>query len=448
MIETTLKPCLTAFDLTLLGIGAIIGAGIFVITGIVAATSAGPAILISYIFAALACTFSALSYAELASTFGGSGSAYNYALLGLGDQIAWIIGWNLILEYALVVATVSQGWGAYIVALIRSFGVHYPYALEVGPFMGGIINLPAMTIILLIIASLILGVKTSVRINAILVMTKLIVISLFIFIAFQNINFKNWDIFAPFGWNGIMQGAGVIFFAYIGFDAVSTAAEETINPQRNLPIGILGSLIICTVLYIIVSALLTLIVPYYTLNNAAPIANALLKLGYRTSVSIISAGAIAGLSTVILVMYYGLSRILLAMSRDHMLPFGFAKINDRTRAPVRIILTTGVVVLILAAFIPIDVLAELVNIGTLSAFTIVCASVIILRYKKPDIHRPFKTPFSPVVPILGIICCLYLIISLKQTTWIRFIVWTIAGFVIYFSYSRKKRRILKETVAT
>jgi APA family basic amino acid/polyamine antiporter len=436
-----LRACLTAVDLTFLGVGAIIGAGIFVLTGFAAATQAGPAIVFSYVVAGLACAFAALSYAELAATVGGCGSAYGYAYASMGELLAWIIGWDLILEYAVSVSAVSVGWSGYAQNMLTGIGLQIPEYLSKSPFDGGWLNLPALLIVLSISALLIIGVKSTARFNKIMVLTKLTVIGIFIFIATKHVNPANWHPFMPFGFHGIMSGAALVFFAYIGFDAVSTTAEEVINPERDMPIGIITSLAICTVLYIVVSGLLTGIVPYPSLNVSSPISQALLSLGYRTAASLVAVGAIAGLTTVILVMYYGLTRVFLAMSRDGLLPTVFSQVNPTTRTPIRIIIWSGLLMACFSAFIPIHELAEMVNIGTLAAFVIVCVGVIVLRYRQPNLHRPFKTPLMPLIPLLGVGFCLYLIMHLNPVTWLRFLVWLIVGIIIYFTYSRYHSRL-------
>lgn len=436
--ETSLRRSLGAFDLILLGIGAIIGAGVFVITGIAAATKGGPAITISYVVAGIASLFAALAYAELASSIGGCGSAYAYAYAGFGEFIAWLIGWNLILEYAMSVATVAIGWSGYVNNLLQTLNIHIPDALQKNPFEGGVINFLAFGIVILLSILLSIGTKQSARFNACIVFIKLATVAMFIIVASQHVNPANWSNFAPFGWTGIMQGAALVFFAYIGFDALSTAAEETVNPQRNLPIGIIGSLIICTFIYIIVSALLTGIVPYDTLNVQSPVSDALLRLGFPIAAGIIAAGAIAGLTTVMLVMYYGFTRVCFAISRDGLLPKFFSNINHRTHTPISLIMLSGIVIALIAGFTPIDRVAELVNIGTLTAFAFVCGGIVILRWTKPEMHRPFKTPWSPVLPILGVLTCLYLMLNLPSITWWRFVIWTIIGIIIYFTYSRQK----------
>ncbi len=434
--ESHLAKCLTLFDLTFLGVGAIIGAGIFILTGIAAATQAGPAIILSYIVAGFACAFAALSYAELAASIGGCGSAYGYAYAGFGELIAWIVGWDLLLEYSIAVSAVSVGWSGYANDFLLSIGLHIPYDFLHGPFDGGIFNILSFSIIAALTGLLIMGVKSSTRFNNTMVLVKLSVIVIFIAIASTEVRAENWSSFMPFGWSGVMQGASLIFFAYVGFDAVSTAAEEAINPQRDLPLGIIGSLLICTVIYITVAGLLTAIAHYTTLNVASPISHSLLVLGHKTAAGLIGVGAIAGLTTVMLVLFYGLTRVFLAMSRDGLLPHIFARTNERTKTPVRIIFICGMLMATLAALVPISDLAELVNVGTLFAFIVVCSGVIYLRRTQPDMHRPFKVPGMPYVPILGVLSCLYLISNLPLITLGRFAIWMIIGLVIYFAYSR------------
>ena len=434
--DTGLKRCLSAMDLTLLGIGAIIGAGIFVLTGIAAAKSAGPAIVLSYVVSGFACAFAALAYAELAASVGGCGSAYGYAYAGLGEIIAWIIGWDLILEYGVATAAVAIGWAGYVNNALTAMGMPLPMAVLKSPVEGGIVNLPALLIVLTLAVLLSIGVRQSARFNAVMVLVKLLAITTFVAVAAFHVQPANWQPFMPFGWEGVMGGAALIFFAYIGFDAVSTAAEEAVNPQRDLPIGILLSLAVCTVIYVVVAGLLTGIVPYYTLNVASPVADSLLRIGYPWAAAFIAAGAIAGLTTVMLVLYYGLTRVFLAMSRDGMLPPVFSAINKSTHTPVRVIMASGVLIAAIAGFTPIGDVAELVNIGTLAAFVLVCAGVIHLRYTRPDLKRPFRTPFGSVTPLLGIVFCVYLMLSLPPVTWMRFGVWLALGAVIYFTYSR------------
>ncbi len=433
--EGGLTRCLTGFDLTLLGIGAIIGAGIFVLTGVVAATKAGPAIVLSYIIAGLACLFSALSYAELATAIGGCGSAYAYAYVGFGEIIAWMIGWDLLLEYSITIATVAVGWSSYLKSLLQSLSFNVVNIVRVGSTIA--IDFFALGIISVTSILLIWGVRSSTRFNNAIVGIKLLVILIFVVVASTHIDTNNWHPFMPFGWLGVAKGASLIFFAYIGFDAVSTTAEEVVNPQRNLPIGIVGSLLVSTSLYIVISALLTGMVPYYNLNVASPISDALIAIGYQGMAGVISVGALAGLTTVILVLSYGLSRIFFAIARDGLLPKYFSVLHAKTKTPMRIVVLCGVWMGVISALFPIDLLAELVNIGTLVAFTLVCLGVLILRRTQPDMHRPFKTPGMPYVPILGMVCCLYLIANLPLLTILRFVVWFAIGMVIYFSFGRK-----------
>lgn len=476
--DTGLKRCLNAMDLTLLGIGCIIGAGIFVLTGIAAATKAGPAITVSFVISGLACAFAALAYAELASSVGGCGSAYGYAYAGMGELFAWIIGWDLILEYGVATPTVAIGWSGYVNNALTAMGLGLPETLLHAPTPdwwsghihsilngvgwgtaenlpvseivettahSGFINLPACLIILVLAALLSTGVQISARFNAVMVVVKLVAITLFIAIAAFYVEPANWHPYMPFGWEGMMAGAALVFFAYIGFDSVSTAAEEAINPQRDLPIGIIASLLICTVIYIIVAGLLTGIARYDTLNVPSPVAESLLRLGHRVAAAIVAAGAVAGLTTVLLVLYYGLTRVFLAMSRDGLLPPVFATVNSNTKTPIRIISTSGVLMALIAGFMPIEAVAELVNIGTLAAFVVVCGGVVLLRYTHPNLHRPFKMPFSSTFAFLGIFFCLYLMYSLPWVTWIRFAVWLGIGLVVYFVYSYRHSKLAVET---
>ena len=435
--DSSLHKTLNAVDLTLMGVGAIIGAGVFVLTGVAAATKAGPAVMLSFTVAGLAAMFAALAYAELASSVGGSGSAYSYSYAGFGEFVGWLVGWNLVLEYAMSVSTVAIGWSGYVDNLFQSVNINLPYALIHGPFEGGVVNLLAIFIIMSLSALLCLGVRQSARFNALVVYIKLITIAAFILVAAFNVNPQNWHPFIPFGWSGVMQGAALVFFAYIGFDALSTAVEETVDPQRDIPIAIIGSLIGCTLIYIVVSALLTGIVSYTTLDVGSPVAEALLAIGYRTMAGLTAAGAIAGLTTVMLVMSYGLTRICLVIARDGLIPRGFATINPQTHTPIRSILFSGVIMSLVAGFVPIGRAAELVNIGTLTAFTFVCIGVIMLRSTHPDMHRPFKLPFNPIIPLLGVGFCVYLMTQLSDVTWWRFFIWTLLGVGIYFFYSHK-----------
>ena len=434
--EHLLKRVLHANALVLLGIGAIIGAGVFVLTGIAAARYAGPAIILSYVLAGIACTFTALSYSELASSVTGSGSVYSYAYAGLGEFAAWFIGWNLILEYGLSSATIAVGWSGYVNNILQSFGLSIPHAYLSSPFEGGVANIPAMIVLALLTVLLCVGTKQSARFNAVIVIIKLLAVAVFIGVAMFHVNPINWTPFLPFGVHGIVAGAALIFFAYIGFDAVSTTAAEAVNPTRDIPIGILGSLILCTLIYVAVSGLLTGIASYTTLDVKSPVAEALLHLGSNFSAGIIAAGAVAGLTTTMLVMFYGLTRVFYAISKDGLLPPFFSKVNPKTQTPMPIIIASGICMVILGGITPINDLAEMVNIGTLAAFTAACLGVIVMRIRFPALPRPFKTPFYPISPILGALLCLYLMISLPPLTWVRFVVWTVIGILIYFAYSR------------
>jgi APA family basic amino acid/polyamine antiporter len=445
-----LKRCLSKWDLAFLGVGAIIGTGIFVLTGIAAATQAGPAIVVSFIIAGFACGFAALSYAELSSAVGGCGSAYGYSYAAFGELIAFIIGWDLLLEYGISVAAVANGWSGYFNNALTAIGMPLPESLTKAPILGGIINLPAAAIILMLMGLLIMGVKHSAKANNAMVIVKLITISLFIGIAVFNVHPENWHPFMPFGWfqtlpdgktAGVFAGASLVFFAYVGFDAVSTAAEEAEDPQHGLPFGIVTSLVFCTFIYILVSGLLTGVVNYSELNVSSPVAHALNLLGYNWGAAFISTGVIAGLTTVMLVLYYGLTRIIFAMSRDGLLSPFFSKVNQTTQTPVRVIVLCGFIMSMIAGFVPLGELAELVNIGTLAAFVLVCFGVIVLRITQPNLKRPFRSPFSPLFPILGMLSCGALMAFLPGITWLRFIIWLIIGLIVYFVYSMENSKL-------
>jgi len=445
-----LKKCLSALDLTLLGIGAIIGTGIFVLTGIAAANQAGPAVVLSFVLSGFACAFAALAYSEMAASVGGCGSAYGYCYVAFGEIMAWVIGWILLLEYGVSVAAVANGWSGYFNNALAAMGMPLPEMLTKSPELGGLINLPATSIILILMGMLIIGIKQSAHLNAGMVFVKLLTITIFVSIAAFNVNPANWSPFMPYGWFetlpdgktiGVLAGASMVFFAYVGFDAVSTAAEEAKNPQRDVPIAIISALGICTVIYIIVSGLLTGIVPYSSLNVSSPVAHSLQLLGYNWASALVSTGVIAGLTTVMLVLYYGLTRIIFAMSRDGLLSPFFAEVNPKTKTPVRVIVMTGIIMAIGAGLFPLGALAELVNIGTLAAFVLVCFAVIVLRIRQPNLDRPFRTPLNPLFPILGMLSCGALMAFLPHSTWLRFIVWITIGLIIYFTYSIRHSKL-------
>jgi APA family basic amino acid/polyamine antiporter len=438
-----LKRTLSALDLTLLGIGAIIGTGIFVLTGTAAANQAGPAIVLAYVAAGLACAFAALCYAEFASMIPIAGSAYTYAYATLGEIFAWMIGWDLILEYAVGSMTVAVGWSGYFQRILAGFGVTLPgwMAAAPGTAEGALINLPAMIIVVFITALLVIGVRESARFNAAIVAVKLAAILFFIVVGFTYVQPANWSPFMPYGPQGIAAAAAVVFFAYIGFDAVSTTAEEANNPSRDLPIGIIASLVICTVLYLAVAGILTGILPVVQYKEDpqflnAPVGYALAVIDKDWAAGLVSAGAVAGITSVLLVMLMSQPRIFFSMSRDRLLPEGVSKVHPRFRTPYITTIITGVIVAIVAGLTPINVLGEMTSIGTLFAFVVVCAAVLILRSKRPDARRPFRVPFGPVIPILGVISCVYLMVNLTVMTWMRFLVWLDLGMIIYWFYGR------------
>ncbi len=439
--EHKLKRALGPFDLVLLGIGAIIGTGIFVLTGVGAALHAGPAVTLSFAVSAVACVFAALCYAEFASIIPVSGSAYTYAYATIGELLAWIIGWDLILEYAVCSITVAIGWSGYLVNLLAGMGIIIPAWMCTPPF-----NVPAVVIVAIITTLLVIGIKESARFNNVIVIVKLTVILFFIIFGLFFIKPANWSPFMPFGWTGVMTGAAIVFFAYIGFDAVSTTAEETKNPQRDLPVGIIVSLLVCTTLYIIVALVLTGIIPVmeYADNQSflsAPIAFALNVLHQGWASGIISVGAVMGITSVLLVMMMGQPRIFFAMSRDRLFPESISKVHPRFRTPYRTTIITGIVVGLVALLIPIGTAAELANIGTLFAFAIVSASILVLRRTNPAIKRSFRVPFVWIVSPLGVLFSLYLMYSLPVITWIRFLAWLDIGLLIYYFYSRTHSRI-------
>ena len=443
-----LKRALGALDLTLLGIGAIVGAGIFVLTGVAAARYAGPAIVLSFVVSGFACAMAALCYAEFAAMIPVAGSAYSYSYATMGELVGWIIGWDLVLEYAVGAAAVAVGWSGYLTVILHGLGIHLPVSITHAPgsVPGAIINLPALLIVMLITYVLYIGISESARINSVIVAVKLCVIGAVIVVGAFFIRPENWSPFAPMGWTGVMQGAAVIFFAYIGFDAVSTAAEEVVDPNRDLPLGILGSLFMCTLLYILVAGVLTGMVPARSIDVNAPLASAFVLRGMHALSGFISLGAVAGLTSVLLVLMLGQSRVFFAVARDGLLPPAFSRIHPKHRTPYIPTTLTGIAVGITAALLPIQDIAELTNIGTLFAFVLVCFGVWILRRVEPGLKRPFRTPLVPLVPILGVVFCLYLMASLPLVTWIRFFVWMAIGLVIYFSYGRFHSRVQNDAV--
>ena len=426
-------------DLIFLGVGCVIGTGIFVITGVVAATSGGPAIMLSFVLAGIACALAAFCYAEFSSAVPVSGSVYTYTYATLGEIFAFLIGWDLILEYILAIAAVATGWSAYFQSLIAGFGMEVPKVLASAPGMGsgGLVNLPAVLIILLITALVSRGVKESITFNNIMVFIKLGVILLFIVTGINYVKPENWTPFAPFGLEGIVTSAATVFFAYIGFDVIATASEEVKNPKRNMPIGIVTSLLICTVLYISVSAVLTGMVSYTQLNVADPVSFALRVVGQDSMAGIISVGAVAGITTVILALIYAQVRLSYAMSRDGLLPKTLAKVNSKFKTPFINTWITGFVAAGIAGFVDLTTLAHLVNMGTLAAFTLVSLAIIVLRKSHPDLKASFRVPFVPVLPAISALLCLYLASSLPLITWISFVIWLLIGTIIYFSYSKK-----------
>lgn len=476
--EHALKRALGPLNLVTLGIGAIVGAGIFVLTGQAAALYAGPAVPISMIVVGVACAFAGLCYAEMASAVPVAGSAYTYSYATMGELIAWIIGWDLVLEYAAGAATVGVGWSGHFHDLLSLFGATVPEGFASAPLAwctaanvragvahcahsglnatGAILNLPAVVIVAVMSTILVVGIKESATVNNFIVILKVTIILLIVGVGLGHLDFANWKPFIPpnagewgsFGPSGVLRGAGLVFFAYIGFDAVSTAAQEAKNPQRDMPIGILGSLAICTLLYVVVSGVLTAIVPYTELNLPAPMAYAMEKIGapwlVRMSVDL---GAVLGLGSVILVMLLGQSRVFYSMSRDGLLGRWAASVHPRFRTPYLSSIFTGIAVGAATGLLPLQLLGQLVNIGTLLAFVLVCIGVIVLRKTRPDLDRPFRTPWVPFVPIMGIICCLGLMATLPMDTWLRLIVWLLIGFSIYFTYGRKHSVLQRQLAA-
>jgi APA family basic amino acid/polyamine antiporter len=473
--EHRLRRVLGPVTLTSLGIGAVIGAGIFVATGKAAQGVAGPALMVSYMVAGVTCIFAALCYAEFASMAPVAGSAYTYAYTTMGELFAWIIGWDLVLEYAVGAATVANGWSGYFQAVLAKFGIRVSELFNQAPLIfkehenefvatGSLINLPAVTIVAIMTIILVKGIQESATFNAMMVFIKVAAVLFVICVGYYYINPENWVPFAPYGWTGVsffgipvlgqsvggkpvgvLAGAAIIFFAYIGFDSVSTHAEEAKNPQRDVPIGIMASLLICTVLYIAVVAVLTGMVPYQNLSKDAGVSDAFKQAGLPFAEFIIAAAGVAGITSVLLVMMLSAPRVFMAMARDGLVPKKFfADVHPVFRTPWKSTILIGLFVGVLAGLLPIDALLELTNIGTLFAFVIVCGAVLIMRRTNPDAHRPFRCPFVPVVPILGIATCLLLMLSLPAENWWRLFIWMGIGLVIYFSYGRHHSILGKE----
>ena len=460
--QDTLRRVLGATNLTLLGIGAIIGAGIFVLTGTAAAQYAGPAVVLSFIVAGFGCLFAGLCYAEFAAMIPIAGSAYTYGYATMGEFVAWIIGWDLILEYLFGAATVAVGWSGYFVAFLNEVGIKLPASLTSAPLAvegthhiirnaGGIINVPAMALIALMTIMLVIGIKESATFNNVIVFVKVAIVFLVIGFGFAFVNSANWHPFIPpntgafghYGWSGVVRAAAVVFFAYIGFDAVSTAAQEARNPQRDMPIGILASLGICTVLYILMALVMTGLAHYTTLNVPHPVYVAIAAAGpgLKWLTYFVNIGAIAGLASVVLVMLMGQPRIFFSMSRDGLLPPVFGKVHPKFQTPYITTIVTGCVAAVVAGLFPIDLLGELVSIGTLLAFVIVCAGTIVLRRRQPNLARPFRTPFVPWVPAAGIIVCGAMMAALPIDTWVRLVVWMVIGLLIYFLYGHSHSKV-------
>jgi len=458
-----LKRVLGPWDLIFLGIGAIVGAGIFVITGHASAQYAGPAVTISFVLAALPCAFAGLCYAEFASLIPIAGSAYTYTYATLGEFFAWIIGWDLILEFSLSATTVSIGWSGYMVSFLKDLGLTFPARLSAAPFAfdsqhqtwtatGALFNLPAFFIVALITILLVIGIKESARVNVVIVFLKITAILIFIGAGLFFIKPELWKPFVPvnqggfgfFGLSGILRGAGVIFFAYLGFDAVATVAQEAKNPQKDVPRGILGSLFICTVIYIAFSLVLTGVVHYSKLNVAAPVAVAIDAMRLFWLSPLIKIAAVVGLISVMIVQLMAQSRIFFSMATDGLIPKAASKVHPRFGTPYLTTIVTGLAVGVVASLLPIGIVGELASIGTLLAFIIVCAGVLVLRYTHPELPRPFKTPGVPFIPALGILSCLYLMIGLPLDTWMRLLGWMALGLIIYFSYGIRKSRLRRK----
>jgi APA family basic amino acid/polyamine antiporter len=457
--EVHLKRTLGPGNLVALGIGAIIGAGLFSLTGIAAADNAGPAVILSFVIAALGCAFAGMCYSEFATMIPIAGSAYTYAYATMGELLAWIIGWDLVLEYAVGAATVSVSWSSYVVKLLHMFSLELPPSITAGPLdvHPGLINLPAVFIVFVVSYLLMIGISESARVNFVIVVTKVTIVIIVILIGWSYIKPENYVPFIPqntgvvgeYGWSGIFRAAGVIFFAYIGFDAVSTAAQEAKQPKRDMPIGIIGSLIVCTILYVAFSHVLTGMVNYKTFKgDASPVATVIsLFPSHALQVSIVI-GIIAGYTSVILVMLLGQSRVFYSMSRDGLLPAVFSHIHPKWQTPYRCNIIFMFFVSLFSGFLPISIVGEMTSIGTLLAFVIVCIGVIVMRKTHPNTPRPYRTPFVPIVPILGVIVCLSMMALLGLSNWLRLIIWLVIGLTIYFTYGRKHSHLSQPEVAT
>jgi APA family basic amino acid/polyamine antiporter len=462
--EHRLKKNLSGLDLAVFGIGVIIGTGIFVLTGEVAKTTAGPAVAISFVIAGVVCGLAAVCYAEFASTVPVAGSAYTFSYATLGETVAWIIGWDLVLELALGAATVSVGWSGYLNQLLGDLGIPLPTSIAGET---ATVNIPAIVIALLMTAVLVLGIKLSSLVTSVIVAIKIAIVLLVIVLGLFYLSADNYTPFVPpaqpaaegeggwhapliqllgftqgsFGWGGVVAGASIVFFAFIGFDIVATAAEETKDPRKDLPRGIIGSLVVCTLLYVAVSLVVVGMQPYAELSTEAPLAEAFSSVGLSFVSSVISVGALAGLTSVVMILMLGQSRVLFAMSRDHLLPPGMAAVHPRYGTPYKITIGTGIFVALLAGFLPLGTLAELVNIGTLFAFVLVSIGVIVLRRTRPDLHRSFRVPLVPLLPIVSALACFYLMLNLPADTWVRFAVWMLLGVAIYYAYGRRHSRL-------
>jgi APA family basic amino acid/polyamine antiporter len=441
-----LKRILGLWQLTSIGLGGIIGVGIFVLTGVAAAKHAGPAVVLSFLIAGLASAAAALCYAEFAGLIPVAGSAYTYSYAVLGEGAAWLIGWDLLLEYTLVIAVVAIGWSGYAQEILNQIGIHLPVWAQGAPGTGSghVVDLVAIVISLAIAGLLTLGIEWGAKFNNLMVIIKLVIVLVVILIGIFYIHPTNWHPFMPFGFHGVMGGAALVFFAVFGYDTLTTAAEESKNPQRDLPKAVVFSLAIALCLYIGMSLVITGMAPYQTLNNAAPIAKAFDHAGLTWITIIISAAAIAGILSVLFSFMLAGSRIWFSMSRDGLLPGWFSKLHPKYKTPYRPTLIIGLVTALVSGLTPIAEVAELVNIGTLSAFILICTSIIVLRKRRPELERRFRTPFVPLVPLIGICFSIYLVISLPWITWIRFIVWMIVGFVLYFCYGQRKSKLKKQ----